>query len=117
MSGFFEKILSGKYPEVEKLWTSEFGKIVDELFGSEKPGPDDYVDDIDDVDDDAGEAVSAGLRADVDRLEALVLELRQRCDQLVREVGVVKAERNALQYKLDSVRDVVRSRFHEEPLG
>lgn len=112
MSGFFDKILSGKYPEVEKLWTSEFGRIVDELFGV-KPGPDDYVDDIDDVDD----PVELGLRADVDRLEALVLELRQRCDQLVREVGVVRAERNALQYKLDSVRDVVRSRFHEEPLG
>lgn len=114
MSGFLEKILSGKYPEVEKLWSSEFGRIVEELFGPakvEQPGPEDYVDDVDEVDD------SVGVTADVDRLEALVGELRQRNDQLMREVRAVSAQRDALQYKLDSVRDVVRSRFHGEPLG
>ena len=119
MSGFLEKILSGKYPELETLWRTEFGKIINEVFGpspeKREGSPADYL--ADDFDDDDFGSEVVGLQADVNRLEALVVELRQKLDSAVSELQVSKSERRALEYKLDKVRDAVRSNFHQEPWG
>lgn len=93
MAGFLEELLSGKYPQIERLWRSDFARIVDEVFS---PKPEHYTDDIDD-DFDAG-------RADAVRLEDLLRQERSLHDRTRRELEVARAERDALRYKLDAVR-------------
>lgn len=92
MAGFLEELLSGKYPQIERLWRSDFARIVDEVFS---PKPEHYTDDIDD---------DFGRDADIERLEGLLRQERSRHDRTRQELEVARAERDALRYKLDAVR-------------
>ena len=93
MADFVEKMLSGRYPQIERLWRAKFNQILDEA-----------LKDIDFDDDAPLISDEAGLRADLLRLEGVLSEAQSRLEAAVRELAVVKAERNALQYKLDSAR-------------
>lgn len=126
MSGFLNRILSGKYPNLESLWKVEFDKLIDEVFSKiDLSDLDEAVDDagLDDefdvsaVERDMNTEIEA-LRADLSRLEDQFCEERQRHEAAKRELGVVKAELKAAQYKLSAVRSAVgRSNLHDEPLG
>lgn len=127
MSGFLNRILSGKYPNLESLWKTEFEKLVDEVFSKiDMSDLDEFVDDagLDDefdtdsyVERELNTEIEA-LRADLSRLEDQFCEERQRHEAAKRELAVVKAELKAAQYKLGAVRSAVgRSNLHDEPLG
>lgn len=121
MSGFIERILSGKYPRLESLWKTEFEKLFDEVFNN----IDLSDDDVDGPDlDSEWEGISAdsevqALRADLSRVESLLAEERARCESTKRELGVVKAELKSARYQLDAVAIAIGGRriWHDEPIG
>lgn len=84
---FVEKVLSGQYPQLEKLWRKEFEKVIDKVFSQ----------DFDELKDDAVEP--AGCKGcDCQR------QIREQWDRLEatrRELDLAKLEKATLQYKLD----------------
>lgn len=103
MAGFFDRVLSGKYPRLESLLTKEFERIIDEVF----------TQDLDDFESLFEEQDGS----EVDRLNAIVEESAGRIESLTRELATERAERKALRYKLDRVLEAVgSSRMHGEPL-
>lgn len=86
MAGFIDEILSGKYPRIENLWNKEFGKVMDELLG-EKREP--------------------AASDDLERIKAVLTEEQSRHEVTKRQLAVAKAECEALQCKLDAVKQAV----------
>lgn len=96
MPNFVEKLLSGQYPQIEKMWRAKFDEILDRAFKDI-----DFNDDGPPISDDVAVSV---LRADLLRVESVLEEERSRLEAVSRELSVVSAERDALQYKLDAAR-------------
>jgi len=96
MMSFVEKVLSGQYPQIEKLWRQEFEKVIDKVFSQ----------DFEELSDtDAGRdrtvAESPACRCDCQR------QIREQWDRLEatrRELDLAKLEKATLQYKLDCAR-------------
>lgn len=110
MSGFIDRILSGKYPQMESIWRKEFEKMVDEVFGKIDLKPEDggLEDEFEEVD------------PELDRLEELLVEERMRHEATKRELHVTKSELKAARYKLGAVQaaiDRAGQGFHDEPVG
>lgn len=134
MAGFLEKILSGRYPNLEGLWGAEFRRVVDEAFAT--PDPDVFEDEYDcsdcerkcevaselleesnDYIDSQAEVITA-LKGEVSRLEALLGEEQCRHKAVKRELEVVRGERTALVYRLDAVKHAINAGGrHAEPIG
>jgi hypothetical protein len=102
---FVDKILSGKYPQIEKIFQREFGKVIDEVFDA-------LSSDFEELDEfqpakqpeaekQAGGTVSLET---YDRVTNLLEEERIRHEATRRELDVVRQERATLQYKLDAAR-------------
>lgn len=90
MADFLEKLLSGRYPQVEKVWRARFNKILDQAFEN-LDFNDELVDPVD-------------VKADVVRLEAVLDEERSRHAAVRRELEIVKVERDELLYRLESAK-------------
>lgn len=96
MADFLEKLLSGRYPQIEKMWRVKFDEILDQAFKNI-----DFDDDSPPISDDVAVSV---LRADLLRVESVLEEERSRLEAVRRELAVVSAERDALRYKLDAAK-------------
>lgn len=96
MADFLEKLLSGRYPQIEKMWRVKFDEILDQAFKNI-----DFDDDAPPISDDVAVSV---LRADLLRVESVLEEERSRLEAVRRELAVVSAERDALRYKLDAAK-------------
>jgi hypothetical protein len=102
---FVDQIMSGKYPQLEKLFHKEFGKVVDEIFGSLN---------FDELDESEPAKKSDAKKpsdpegmvslATYDRVTDLLEDERRRYEVLMRERDVLKMEKATLQAKLDAVR-------------
>lgn len=101
---FLDRILSGKYPKLESLWQREFARLADAAFSIDVPDPD--FSDVDEYEP----SRETRLQGEVDRLTALVEEAASRLESMRCQLDVVKAERNALQGRLDAARDVLAGR-------
>ena len=100
---FIDKILSGQYPQIEKLFQKEFGKVVDEVFGlisSDFEELDEFEPAKKTQDDPDGKVSLAAY----DRVTDLLEDERRRCESLKRELDIVKKEKATLQHKLDAAR-------------
>ena len=130
MAGFIEELLSGKYPRLESVYLKDaFSKIVDEVFGKPKGTvrdgeevsglEDEWDEHLDEWEPEETMADDLVSKADFDRLEALLAEEKARHESLKRQMAVLKAERSALQYKLDAVRHALShgGGLHPEPIG
>lgn len=100
---FFDKILSGKYPQLEKLFQKELAKVVDEVFNSID------FDELDESEPAKPEAKKTDPEGRVslatyDRVTDLLEDERRRYEALMRELDVVKMEKATLQAKLDAAR-------------
>lgn len=100
---FLDKLLSGRYPNLDSLWTKEFNRVADEVFAS-----------IDLTDESEAEpqltepvSVETMLQGELDRLTAVHEETVSRLESAMRQLDVVKAERNTLQTKLDALREAL----------
>jgi hypothetical protein len=98
---FVDKILSGKYPQLEKLFQKEFGKVVDEVFGSLN------FDELDESEPAKPEPRKSDPDGKVslatyDRVTDLLEDERRRYEALMRERDVLKLEKATLQAKLDA---------------
>ena len=86
---FVEKVLSGQYPQIEKMWRREFDKVIDKVFSQ----------DFEQLQEDDEKTPCQGcdcqrqIREQWDRLEATR-----------RELDLAKLEKATLQYKLDCAR-------------
>ena len=102
---FVDKILSGKYPQIEKIFQREFGKVIDEVFDA-------LSSDFEELDEfqpakQPGAEKQAGGTVSLetyDRVTNLLEEDRIRHEATRRELDVVRQERATLQYKLDAAR-------------
>lgn len=97
MAGFWDEILSGRWPKSRELIEREFNRIVTEVFGG------------------VSDAEAQGQQADLERLEALLKEEKARHEQCQRELAALRYEKRALTYKLDAARKALEG--HGEPLG
>lgn len=100
---FVDKILSGKYPQIEKLFQKEFGAVIDEVFGSMD------FEELDESEPAKPEVKKADPEGKVslatyDRVTDLLEDERRRYEALMRELDVVKLEKATLQAKLDAAR-------------
>ena len=96
---FVEKVLSGEYPQIEKLWRREFEKVIDKVFSQ------DFEElartDAPDSRDLAATLAAAPCGCDCQR------QIREQWDRLEatrRELDLAKLEKATLQYKLDCAR-------------
>lgn len=109
MAGFIEEILSGRYPRIESLWRTEFGKVVDELLvqSDQKESDDPPVEQV-------------ALQADIDRLETLLANEKARHEATKRELDVAKRERASLRYQIDAINHALKNippaLTHKEPI-
>jgi hypothetical protein len=89
---FVEKVLSGEYPQIEKLWRREFEKVIDKVFSQ----------DFEELArTDAPAATVSACGCDCQR------QIREQWDRLEatrRELDLAKLEKATLQYKLDCAR-------------
>lgn len=108
MANFIDKLLSGKYPKLESLWTTEFERLVDEVFNRI-----DLPADLDDEPVDEDSEVEEELAS----LWTALNEERQRHEATRRELGMVKAELKAAKYKLGAVQAAMSTSFRSEPIG
>lgn len=107
MAGFIEEILSGRYPRIEALWRTEFGKVVDELLNPA---------DLHKSKREAGDGIDVAVKADVERLEAVLAEEKKRHEATKRELDVTKRERASLRYQVDAIKHALKKTRHQEPL-
>ena len=87
---FVEKILSGKYPNIEHLWRKEIDKIIDEVF--------DFMTTKGDFEE-MDEFVPA--KSDSELLQ----EERERHEATKRLLDVARQEKATLQAKLDAAKN------------
>lgn len=124
MSGFLDRILSGKYPKLESIWRTEFDRIVDQVFDKLDLSEDDIPGGLDDefdetyVEAELNTEIKA-LRAELERMQCLLGEQRDRREALDRELRVVKAELAAARYQMECVEKSMDrvQKWHGEPIG
>lgn len=98
---FIEKILSGKYPQIEKLFQKEFDKVIEEVFGMLSTD----FEELDEYEPPAEPAKPDTVPMEkYDRLNELLQEALARHEATRRELDVVRQERATLQYKLDAAK-------------
>lgn len=90
MAGFWDEILSGKYPRAKELVEREFSRIVEQVFGAVE-----------------AESAPDAKEADSRRLEDRLRDEKNRRERLEHQVACLKAEKASLTYKLDAVRKAI----------
>lgn len=107
MASFIEKLLSGKYPKLESIWTTEFERLVDEVFNR--------IDLPADLDDEPVE--ESEVEEELASLWTALNEERNRHEATRKELGMVKAELKAAKFKLGAVQAAMSTSFRPEPIG
>jgi hypothetical protein len=93
---FVEKVLSGEYPQIEKLWRREFEKVIDKVFSQDFEELANAVE--------PGRTVAAESPACGCDCQRQIREQWDRLEATRRELDLAKLEKATLQYKLDCAR-------------
>lgn len=102
---FVEKVMSGKYPQLEKLFTNHFAKIIDNVFDNMSSNGDfEELDEFEPAKPEPRKSDPDGMvsLATYDRVTDLLEDERRRYEALMRERDVLKLEKATLQAKLDA---------------
>lgn len=96
MAGFIDEILSGKYPQLKNIFERKFGEVVDSLLG-------DPLANLADPENENCDNERCKLKLESAMREIALLKAdKTEADY---RINVVKAERDALQKKLATIRN------------
>lgn len=102
MAGFIEEILSGKYPNLKDIWEKKLGSLVDEAFETLTTLKD-------------PEAVDSDEALKLQAAERQIALLKADKTELEYRLNVVKAERDSLLRKLNTIRESLGAWKPDEP--